>query len=502
MLDNTAIIDETDYTGTITFQACPISESIAISNGRYSGTGTGSYSGTESGSYSGTGTGSYSGSESGSYSGSSASTSGSLSVTLTGTGGSQNISGNNGSTSGSVGSTGYMSIYGSTFSGSCGTQTLSLAGTATTNTSTGGYLNMSESGSTSSSESGTTSSNDSGSVSSSASGSTSSTDSGTFTLSVSNTGHCVMHYHIPVDFYVPLADGVTIKPNDYYGLYSYISLGSVSTSRGTVKNLVLSADTGSTVVKLGSNRGPVFMLGSQLLGFSSPPTVGCILYLDFDYGLDNFDSVVNVTMNFTITPRLRHVKDSMQSVVGSDISSDVIQHQLTEESNEIANDTNTTTHSIFDSISDFFGSFFSNLIGVFVPESGYFSQWFTRVNNLLTDKLGILYYPFGYFINLLTDINSTLSNDTGNNATITFPRIAFTNLATNEEYVFLESQEVNLARYITPIPTSPNSSVAGTSTFANTRGACRNLSSIIIAFALLQMFVRKLHLIMRGSENG
>ena len=485
MLDNTSIIDETDYQGTITFQACPISESIAISNGRYTGTGSGTYSGSESGSYSG--------SESGSFGGSS---SGSVSISGTATPQDQYWKVN---VSGSITQSGNIA-----FSGNQTSSSVYGSGTWTSNTSsftssTGSSVepenfNVSESGSTSSNVSGTTSSTESGT--------TSSTDNGTFTLSVSNTGHCVMHYHIPVDFYVPLADGVTIKPNDYYGLYSYISLGSVSTSRGTVKNLVLSADTGSTVVKLGSNRGPVFMLGSQLLGFSSPPTVGCILYLDFDYGLDNFDSVVNVTMNFTITPRLRHVKDSMQSVVGADISSDVIQHQLTEESNEIANDTNSTTHSIFDSISDFFGSFFSNLIGVFVPESGYFSQWFTRVNNLLTDKLGILYYPFGYFINLLTDINTALANDTGNNATITFPRIAFTNLATNEEYVFLESQEVNLARYITPIPTSPNSSVAGSTTFANTRGACRNLSSIIIAFALLQMFVRKLHLIMRGSENG
>ena len=60
---------------------------------------------------------------------------------------------------------------------------------------------------------------------------------------------------------------------------------------------------------------------------------------------------------------------------------------------EKTEDTNETTHSIFDSISDFFGSFFDNLIGVFVPEDGFFTTWFNNLNDVVpTWYKGIINY--------------------------------------------------------------------------------------------------------------
>lgn len=91
-----------------------------------------------------------------------------------------------------------------------------------------------------------------------------------------------------------------------------------------------------------------------------------------------------------------------------------------------------TRSGILAKITEFFGSFFSNLIGVFVPEDGYFSSWFTRLNTLLADKLGMLYAPFDLLIQVLTSILNSDDSFAG----IPFPGIEWDGQYLVEPFTF------------------------------------------------------------------
>ena len=89
--------------------------------------------------------------------------------------------------------------------------------------------------------------------------------------------------------------------------------------------------------------------------------------------------------------------------------------------NDLQSEQNETSKGILGKITDFFGSFFENLKGLFVPEDGYFSDFFTRLNDFFSDKLGMLYAPIDMFITFLNTIKDASSTDSG----ITFPELAW-----------------------------------------------------------------------------
>lgn len=96
-------------------------------------------------------------------------------------------------------------------------------------------------------------------------------------------------------------------------------------------------------------------------------------------------------------------------------------NDLQEKNNELQKEQNETNKSILGKITDFFGSFFDNLKGLFVPEEGYFSDFFTRLNDFFSEKLGMLYAPIDIFITFLNTIKDASSSDSG----ITFPELAW-----------------------------------------------------------------------------
>lgn len=91
--------------------------------------------------------------------------------------------------------------------------------------------------------------------------------------------------------------------------------------------------------------------------------------------------------------------------------------------NELQEEANETSKGILGKITDFFGSFFDNLKGLFVPEDGYFSDFFSRLNDFFSDKLGMLYAPIDMFITFLNTIKDASSSDSG----ITFPELSWDN---------------------------------------------------------------------------
>lgn len=117
--------------------------------------------------------------------------------------------------------------------------------------------------------------------------------------------------------------------------------------------------------------------------------------------------------------------------------------------NEILEDIETvekgqaeTTNSILTSISDFFGSFFNNLVGIFVPESGYFENFFQRLNDFFAEKLGMLYAPIEMFIGVLTAIKDSSGSDNG----IQFPGLKW------EDTYIIQPQIISLSSIANDFP--------------------------------------------------
>lgn len=96
-------------------------------------------------------------------------------------------------------------------------------------------------------------------------------------------------------------------------------------------------------------------------------------------------------------------------------------NDLQQKNNDLQKEQNETSKGILGKITDFFGSFFENLKGLFVPEDGYFSDFFTRLNDFFSKKLGMLYAPIDMFITFLNTIKDASSTDSG----ITFPELAW-----------------------------------------------------------------------------
>lgn len=96
-------------------------------------------------------------------------------------------------------------------------------------------------------------------------------------------------------------------------------------------------------------------------------------------------------------------------------------NDLQQKNNDLQKEQNETSKGILGKITDFFGSFFENLKGLFVPEDGYFSDFFTRLNDFFADKLGMLYAPIDMFITFLNTIKDASSTDSG----LTFPELAW-----------------------------------------------------------------------------
>ena len=44
--------------------------------------------------------------------------------------------------------------------------------------------------------------------------------------------------------------------------------------------------------------------------------------------------------------------------------------------------------------------------GLFIPEDGFFSDYFSRLNDFFNEKLGILYLPIEVFIRILTSVQN------------------------------------------------------------------------------------------------
>lgn len=141
--------------------------------------------------------------------------------------------------------------------------------------------------------------------------------------------------------------------------------------------------------------------------------------------------------------------------------------------------TSDTGGGLLATIKSWFGAFFDNLIGVFVPEDGFFTDWFSRVNSLLSAKLGMLYAPFDLIISILTAVYGSSGTFTG----IPIPEIAW------EGTVLIPAQILTFQ------------SLLGNH-FSTLQGYVYFGTDVVLLWAFLVLLQRKITLIFRGSESG
>lgn len=197
--------------------------------------------------------------------------------------------------------------------------------------------------------------------------------------------------------------------------------------------------------------------------------------------VSNSTDAVSPTLTFTFNCQL----------VDSDLSSysqsitQTHDEALTQSSQAIEESvTSETGTGLLATIKNFFGSFFSNIINsfisLFVPSSDYFSTWFENLNDLLSEKLGMLYAPFDFIISIL---NSVYSADTSE-PSIPFPAITWdgTTLVSAQNLKFSELLGDN---------------------YSTLQGYVYFGTDTVLLFAFLYLLQRKIALILTGSEaNG
>lgn len=203
--------------------------------------------------------------------------------------------------------------------------------------------------------------------------------------------------------------------------------------------------------------------------------------LEFDVAcgaLRNFDNVNSCTLTWSGNCNL---SPATAEQVAERVNDSGTQSRLDTQISQETTAQNTRT-GILNQITSFFGSFFENIINalksLFIPEDGYFTDWFTRLNTLLSAKLGMLYAPFDLVISVLTALGSASTSEAG----IPFPELAWD------------------GQVIIPAQTFYFSSLG--SSFNDLRDAVYFGTDVVLLFAFLVLLQRKINLVMRGSEEG
>lgn len=383
---------------------------------------------------------------------------------------------------------------------------LSIGGSySVSNTTTGGTITIGSSGSiTNSGSYGGTTERGAGTIQQYAdgdvisSGTISMSENGSFSasLDVSETSVSGASYHITLPYAFGFNFSDALNPNAYY----FLSLRGTAinqTYNDAITNLCILDNQHNLISYRNTVYKYAMVKGSDLL--TNNGNIKRMLgFIDFYINVPNITDRVRDDFAIQYTYQLYNLKDEYKYTVGSTATSDTALQNLQQENNETTEDTNETTHNIFDSISSFFGSFFENiiqsLISVFVPEDGYFSQWFDRVNTLLADKLGVLYYPFNMIISFLNQI----SNSSSQSGQIVFPEVALP--MDGQRYVIIERTTLNLADYDVETTSSENSSLVGTSGYTSVLSTIRTFSSFGVVLALVSLFLKKLNHIVNGED--
>ena len=311
--------------------------------------------------------------------------------------------------------------------------------------------------------------------------------SGSILAGYTSTGS-QMHFYVPINYFQNTSNwsfndsGIALLNSyiNYYGLFYFPTI-TVSHADYYVSNVVLCDKNHVPVTSHDGYFEQKTVKGSEIFD-ASLLHVNMFYYLEFDLGVYHsgyqadpsiFISGGGIEMDF------RSATESEISAAAVEVTSNQLD-SIADSSAAIEESvTSDTGGGLLATIKSWFGSFFSNLIGVFVPEDGFFTDWFSRVNSLLSAKLGMLYAPFDLIISILTAVYGSSGTFTG----IPIPEIAW------EGTVLIPAQTLTFQNLLG-------------NHFSTLQGYVYFGTDVVLLWAFLVLLQRKITLIFRGSESG
>ena len=181
---------------------------------------------------------------------------------------------------------------------------------------------------------------------------------------------------------------------------------------------------------IAANSGSFFYIkGSDILGTVNSGATPVVMFdgtrtLNLSIH-DSTATSIDIHEHFIFTFRFYEVSkseylNSLNNQVNDSGTQDAINNQTSkvEQGNQIAQENSNTNKDTNNKITDFFSGFFDNLVHIFVPEDGFFSQWFSDLNDFMSQKLGFLWSPFDFMLSFLNGVYSG-----GGSASLVFPEL-------------------------------------------------------------------------------
>ena len=238
-------------------------------------------------------------------------------------------------------------------------------------------------------------------------------------VSVSSFESGYYHIAIPVNYKQSVSNwsfdytGAALL-NSYINYYGYFVFPNISVSGATnydIKNITLCDKNHVPITSSNGYTEQRTVKGNQVFD-AALQYVNWYYYYEFDIGFQKSSTTAETFVDVNISSGSLQMdfrnatSDEIDAatVEVSDAAANESLDAIQQSSQDIATSvTSDTGGGLLATIKNFFGGFFSNLInsilGLFVPDSTYFSTWFDNLNTLLSDKLGMLYAPFDLLIN-------------------------------------------------------------------------------------------------------
>ena len=286
-------------------------------------------------------------------------------------------------------------------------------------------------------------------------------------------------------YYVTIFSGVDID-------YTYTNGQAYSSANVNTKYLTVSGSDKTFPVgsPVGQSRGSFYISGSDLISYlnetSNLVRIYGLLHTNFFVlSSGTRTNYADIRINQSYNAQFKEVSKSVyDSNVGNKVTDSGTQNAINnqtekvEQGNDIAQENADTNKDTNNKITDFFNGFFENLVHIFVPEDGFFSQWFNSLNDFMAQKLGFLWSPFDFMLSFLNGVY----NGSGS-ASLVFPELAWI-----DGTVIIPRTEFSFDNI-------------GGQSFQDLRDMIYFATDVILLGAVISQFYKKIKLVFEGGGD-
>lgn len=293
-------------------------------------------------------------------------------------------------------------------------------------------------------------------------------------LSVNSSNNVIYtnaHAKITTGVSLP-ADG-TINPNKYYEVVMYMDNFRLSGGSATYDvnspffyDYVINKERSASWSKHEVVRGSDLIFNSNYL-----------YLVRFEFDLVNPQTSA-ISCNWDLHCGVIEVSEDVYSAHSSSATTDSGTQERLDSNNQIAQENTDTNKDTNNKVTNFFNGFWDNLLHIFVPEDGFFSQWFSDLNDFMSQKLGFLWSPFDFMLSFLNGVY----NGSGT-ASIVFPELAWI-----DGTVIIPRTEFSFDNI-------------GGQSFQNLRDMIYFATDVILLGAVISQFYKKIKLVFEGGGD-